>query len=167
MRQQLDALTVWYASLQPREKLLVMLTSAVMVVTLFYLLIWEPVYQGLEQEQQKYETHRNVLAWMQTASIEAKTLKQTGARPATNTNQPVSLVVEQSAASAGLKKYLGKLESSGKEGARVTIDTASFDQILIWLNTLQQKHGIIVTSASIERTDKPGTVSARLSFNRS
>ena len=166
MRQQLDALNLWYSSLPSREKILVLTTSIVLAITLFYILVWEPVYQGLEQQQQQYDSQRNVLAWMQNASAEVKTLKRSGAKPVTSSNQPVSLIVDMSAASAGLKKNLGKLESSGKDGTRVTINNASFNQILIWLNTLQQQHSVSVTSASIELADKPGTVNARLSFSR-
>lgn len=167
MKQYLDTFNLWYTSLQSRERLLVLITSAAMAITLFYLLIWEPVYQGLEQQQQKYNSQRSVLAWMKTASSEANALKRSGVRPANNSNQPVSLILEQSAASTGLQKNIGKLESSGKEGARIKLDAASFDQMLIWLNTLQQRHGVNITSANIERADKSGTVNARLSFTRS
>lgn len=167
MKQQIDALNQWYTSLQPREKIMVVATSIVMTITLFYLIVWEPIYNGLEQQQQQYESQQSAFIWMQTAAAEAKALKKSGARPISSTSQPVSLLVEQSAASAGLKKHMGKLESSGKQGARIKLDDASFNQILIWLNTLQEKHGITVTSANIDLADKPGTVNARLSLNRS
>lgn len=105
MKQQLLALNTWYVSLQQRERLLVLATSTILVITLFYILAWEPVFMGLEQQQQKYDSQRNVLAWMLTASAEAKVLKTSGIRPANKSNQPVSLIVDQSATSAGLKKY--------------------------------------------------------------
>lgn len=167
MRQQLETLILWHQSLPQRDRMLVNATSVFIVITLFYLLIWEPVYQGLEQQRQLHESQQNIVSWMREAAVEVKALKRSGAKTVTSSNQPVSLLVEKSAEISGLKNNLGKLESSGKQGARVKLDTASFNQMLIWLNTLEKQHGITITSANIERAEKPGTVNARLSFNRS
>lgn len=164
---QLEALNFWYKNLEPREKLLVIITSVILLITIFYIAIWEPVYDGLEEQQKLYNSQQNILLWMKQASAEVKALKRSGARAnKRSSNQPVSLIIEQSASTAGLKKNLSKLESSGKTGAQAKLETASFDQMLIWINALKRNNGVIITSANIERADKPGTVNARLSFNR-
>ena len=165
--QQLEQFSQWYNGLPQREKILVVATSAVLVITMLYLMIWEPIYQGLDQQQQKYKIQKGTVSWMQNAASEVKTLKRSGATSVTNSDQPVSLVIEQSASKSGLKKNISKLESSGKDGAQVKLDSASFDQMLIWLNTLETRHGVIATSAKIERSDKIGIVNARLSFSKS
>jgi len=134
--QQLELITQWYNSLLQREKILVIATSTVLAVTLLYLMIWEPVYQGLGQQQQKYKAQQNIVNWMQGAATEVKTLQRSGAKTVTKSDQPVSLVIEKSAGTTGLKKNITKLESSGKDGAQVKLDSASFNQMLIWLNTL-------------------------------
>ena len=51
MRQQLETLILWHQSLPQRDRMLVNATSVFIVITLFYLLIWEPVYQGLEDRK--------------------------------------------------------------------------------------------------------------------
>ena len=48
----MDALNLWYTGLQAREKILVLATSLIMIITLLYLVIWEPVFKGLEQQQE-------------------------------------------------------------------------------------------------------------------
>lgn len=167
MNQQLETLVLWYNSLPQRERIIVIAASIFIVITLFYLIVWEPIFQGLEKQQQQYKSQQSIVSWMQEASAEVKILKRSGARTITSNNQPVSLIIEQSAKISGLQNSLGKLESSGKEGARVTLDAASFNQMLVWLNNLEKQHGVTVTSASIERNEKSGTVNARLSFSRS
>jgi len=167
MKQQLEAASIWYHSLPQRDRMLVISTSVILLITLFYLIVWEPIHTGLEQQKQQYQSQKSIVRWMQEASAEVKLLKRSGAKTITSSNQPVSLIVEQSAKISGLKNNIGKLESSGKNGARTKLDGASFNQILIWLNTLEKKHGVSVTSANIERGDKTGTVNARLSFSRS
>jgi general secretion pathway protein M len=164
---QLDTLRQWYASLQMRERVMVISTAIILVISLFYVAVWEPLHQGLDAAQQEYESNLKNLQWMQQAAAEVRTLKASGSKVrAAASGQPVPLVVEQVASNSAIKANLSKLESSSNDGARVVLDGASFDQMLIWLNTLEQNHGIPVSSANIERGEKPGTVNARLSFNK-
>jgi general secretion pathway protein M len=165
--KQLEDIQHWYRGLQQRERQLVLAASAVIVITLLYLTIWEPIHKGVEVQTQKYQTQTDILDWMQTAAIEVRTLQASGAaRRTTNSSQPVSLLVEKSATTAGLKPYLRKLESTSDKGARVTIDDASFDQVLLWLSTLQTQYGISVSSANIDRADKAGAINARMTLDR-
>ncbi|MCK5002001.1 MAG: type II secretion system protein M [Gammaproteobacteria bacterium] len=165
MKQQLDTFNIWYSSLPTRDRNLLIATVTLIVITLFYLLVWEPIHQGRDQQQQKFKSQQDIYSWMQSASRELQTLKRSGTRKVSS-KQPISLIIENSAKISGLKQYINKIESSGKNGARVKIDSASFDQLLVWLNTLEQQHGVTVTTASIERNDKTGTISARLSFEK-
>lgn len=165
--KQLEEIQNWYHGLQQRERQLVLAASVIVVVTLLYLSIWEPIHKGVTQQSQKYTTQLDILQWMQNAAAEVKSLKASGAaKRRTNSSQPVSLLVEQSASTAGLKPYLTKLESTSDKGARVTMDAASFDQLLLWLNTLQTQYGITVSSANLDREDKPGTVNVRMTLGR-
>jgi len=165
--KQLDDIKNWYQGLQQRERQLVLAASAVIIITLLYLTTWEPIHQGNKDQTQKYQTQVDILDWMQTAAIEVRTLQASGAaKRQTNSSQPVTLLVENSAATAGLKPYLSKLESTSEKGARITIDAASFDQLLLWLNTLQSQYGITVSSAKLDRNNTPGAVNARMTLNR-
>ena len=163
----LDEGLSWYRGLQQRERLLVLGASLMIAFTLFFLIIWEPVHKNLEEQSQRYQAQLGVLQWMQNAADEVRRLKATGDRNrVTRSDQPDTLIVENSAATAGIKAYLSRLESTSDKGARVTIDAASFDQLLLWLNTLQTRHGITVRSANMDRDDTPGGVNARLTLNR-
>lgn len=164
---QLEAFKQWYASLQARERMMVIATAILVIITLFYVVVWEPLHQGLDAAEQEYQTNLKNLQWMQQAAAEVRALKSSGSKVrASASNQAVTLVVEQAANNSAIKANLSKLESSNNDGARAVLDGASFDQMLIWLNTLEQSHGIPVSSATIERSTKPGTVNARLSFNK-
>lgn len=165
--KQLDNIQNWYLGLQQRERQLVLAASTVIIITLLYLIIWEPIHNGLEKQKQKHQSHITNLEWMQTAASEVRVLKSSGASNRNkNNSQPVSLLVETSAANAGLKPYLSKLESTSDKGARVTIDAAPFNQMLLWLSTLQTQYGITVSSANLDRDEKPGAVNARMTLNR-
>ena len=166
MNQQLELLNTWYNGLTSRDRNLFIATITILTITLFYLMVWEPVHQGRDLQQQKLKSQQDIYSWMQSAANEVKSFKGTGTRKAPS-KQPITLTLENSAKISGLKKHINKIESSGKNGARVKIDSASFDQLLVWLNTLEQQHGVTITTASIERNDKTGNISARLSFEKS
>ena len=163
----LDNLRNWFESLQPRERLMVVLTSIVVVITLFYVAVWEPLHKGLQQELEKRDNLQASLAWMQGAAQEVRALRAAGVSgQRRNDNAPVSLTIEKTAASSGIKSKLGKLESSGKNAARARLDNVDFNQMILWLNTVEQNYGIAASSVNIESTDKPGIVNARISFSR-
>lgn len=165
--QQIDALKQWYRSLPSREQIMVTATTVFVLITLFYIMLWEPLHVGLRDQQARIESQAETLAWMQQTAQEVKALQSSGgAAKIRDTNKPVTLVIEQSLAVAGLKQSVKKIESSGSDGARVTLDDASFNQVLIWLNTLATYNNIQVVSANIERSENDGRADARLSFER-
>ncbi len=165
--EQLQQLKQWFNALPQKEQWMVSGTGSLIVITLFYLIVWEPIHLGLQTAQQKQQSQQEILLWMQQAATEAKTLRASGNRGTVrDKNKPTTLVIEQAINNAGLKPSIKKIESSGKNGARVTLNEASFNQILVWLNTLATHNGIQVISANIERSDIPGRVNARLSFER-
>jgi len=141
-------------------------TAALIIVTLFYLIIWEPIHVGLNNEKQKQQSQKEVLIWMQNAAVEVKSLRSSGGVTIRDKNKPATLVIEQTIMNAGLKPSVKKIESSGKNGARVTLNDAPFNQIIVWLNTLAKHNGIQVVSANIERSDKIGKANARLTLER-
>ena len=165
--EQLQQLKQWFKSLPQKEQWMVSGTVLLIIITLFYLIIWEPIHVGLQEEKQKQQSQQEILIWMQNAAEEVRSLRASGNRSTIrDRNKPITLVIEQAIKNAGLKPSVNKIESSGSDGARVTLNEASFNQVLVWLNTLSTYNGIQVVSANIERGSKPGRANARLSFER-
>ncbi|MDT8281539.1 MAG: type II secretion system protein M [Gammaproteobacteria bacterium] len=164
---QLQQVKQWFNSLPQKERWMVSGTGILILVTLFYLIVWEPAHKGLQAQQQQKQAQTEILLWMQQAAGEVRSLSASGASSTIrDKNKPTTLVIEQAINNSGLKASLNKLESSGSNGTRVTLNAAPFNQILIWLNTLASYNGIQVVSANIERNEVPGTVNARLTFER-
>ncbi len=167
MPPQLQQIKQWFNSLPAKEQWMVSATGLLIIVTLFYLVVWEPVHIGLQAEQQKQQSQKEILLWMQQAAAEVRVLRSSGGRSTVrDKNKPATLVIEQTISNAGLKPSVSKIESSGKNGARVVLNDAPFNQVLVWLNTLATHNGIQVVSANIERANKPGRANARLTLER-
>ncbi len=165
--KQLQEIRHWFYSLAQKEQWIISGTVLLVIITMFFLIVWEPLHLGLSDEKKKQESQNKSLVWMQQASSEVRGLRSSGGRTnVRDKNKPTTLVIEQSINNAGLKPSVNKIESSGNNGARVTLTDAPFNQILVWMNTLAKHNGIHVTSANIERTDAPGKANARLTFER-
>jgi len=167
LMEKLQQFKRWFYALPVKEQRMVTGAAAVILITLFYLVIWEPIHIGLTAEKQKQQTQKEILLWMQDAAAEVKTLRATGSSSTIrDKNKPTTLVIEKTLNNAGLKTSVSKIESAGNNGARVTLKEASFNQILVWLNTLSTHNGIQVVSANFERADTPGQANVRLTFER-
>lgn len=166
--EYIQKIRAWFHTLPTKEQTMVSGAGVLIVITLFYLAIWEPMHLSFSAQQQTNKTQTEILAWMQQAAAEVATLGSAGTSQSTirDTDKPTTLVVEQTINNAGLKPAVGKIESSGNNGARVTLNDVSFNQMLIWLNTMSIHNGIQVTSANIERGSKTGTANARLTLER-
>ena len=167
--RQLDELQQRFNNLSQRDQNLTIAMAIILVITLFYTAIWEPLHLNLKNQQAIQITQNEIISWMHGAAAEVRSLKSSGRKAGKklNANSPVSIVAEQSATTSGLKKQISKIESSGKNAAQIKIDNASFDQMLIWIDALKIRYGMSVSSAKIERTEKSGIINARLTLNRS
>ena len=165
--EQVKALKLWYRSLPSREQIMVAGTTVFVIITLFYIMIWEPLHIGLRDQQSRLQSQSETLAWMKQTAVEVRALRSSGGTvKIRDTDKPVTLVIEQSINVSGLKPSVKKIESSGSDGARVIMDDASFNQVLLWLNTLSTYNNIQVVSANIERSEKEGHADARFPFER-
>jgi general secretion pathway protein M len=165
--EKLDHFKQLFFALPVKEQRLLSAAAALVIITLFYLMIWEPIHVSLKNEQQKQQSQQKIMLWMQEAAAEVKTLRASGSSSTIrDRNKPTTLVVEKSINNAGLKTSVNKIESSGNNGARITLKNAPFNQVLVWLNTLSTHNGIQVVSANIERTDNQGKVDIRITFER-
>ena len=100
---QLQQVKQWFNSLPSKEQWMVTGTGALIFITLFYLVIWEPLHTGLNTEQQKQQSQKEILLWMQNAAVEVKQLRSSGGVTIRDKNKPATLVIEQTVTNAGLK----------------------------------------------------------------
>jgi len=93
--EQLEQLNRWFHSITKKEQWIVSGTAVFVVITLFFLIVWEPLHQGLESEKLKQTTQNKNLMWMQKAEAEVKALRSSGTRAnIRDKNKPTTLVIE-------------------------------------------------------------------------
>jgi general secretion pathway protein M len=157
MSELMDRIHAWLASLSERERQLVTWGGAAAAVLLILALLVVPLYSAANSAEKRVERKRSDLAWMQSVAPE---LREAG--PSDASGQSLVLIVDQTARAAGLTSSLRDTQPSGTGGIRIRLESAPFDVIIGWVADLAQRHGLIVESATVDRTSTVGVVNASL-----
>lgn len=156
----------WYGSLSPREQRIVAIGSVVAALMLFVFALVLPLYSAAASLEERVARKSEDLNWMRAVAPE---LRAAGPAAASASGQSLLVVVDQSARQAGLGSSLSNIQPSGAAGGgvRARLDNAPFDITVAWIALLQQRHGVTVDSATIDRASQPGLVNASLILKKS
>ncbi len=166
LEQLIEPVTRWLGTLEKRERTIVIVGAISLLPILFYLLIWEPVTSGYEQQQLQYESQKQLLSWMSNAANEIHSLNASGASSATRfQNQSISSLADRSATTSGIKPFVSKIEQS-KSGVKVSLKAANFDRMVDWLTDLENTYAISSSRIKIEKTKIAGAVDAEITLER-
>ena len=150
-----------FANMNARERQMVL--SAFVVIILFVIYqSWTSFISHVDNLQHRVENQQQILDWMQQAAREVKLLRGTetvGERP--KGKQLLLGLIDGTAKQNKLGSSLQKVQPEGQQGVRVWMEKASFDSVVIWLDTLQYKHGLVVTDISLDNQDVAGVVNVR------
>lgn len=156
----------WLNKLESRERQIVIGGAIFLIITMFYLIIWDPIFSARDQQVQLLQTQQQTLDWMIETGNEIQALQSGGASSVNRfKNQSISSLAERSAQSMGVKQQITKLETA-KNGVKVELEGADFDRLILWLSDMEQKYAIQASNIQIEKQDKPGAVEARVTLER-
>lgn len=159
-------MNAWWQKLSERERWIVSSGLGLALALLFYGLVWQPLQTQLKSLRQGVAEQRAELTWMRKTAEEVKRLS-TVANPSGKTaqaddEQSLLILVDRTAKTAGLSETIQRVEPQGVNQLRVQLAQVNFDQMIRWLGSLAQEHGIIVDNANIDRQIDSGWVDVRL-----
>ena len=130
MKQLQQKITLWWQGLQQREQRLVAAATVVLVIGGVYWLLWQPLHQANERQQQKVQVAQRQLTELQQAVPQ---LKASGGAKA-HTSGSLSQIISNSARSAGVS--VSRMQPQNDQ-LTLVLDDLSFEQLLGWLHSLQ------------------------------
>lgn len=146
-----------FAQLSARERRLVGAAGVVLLLVLLFGVLL-PLERGVSREQAQLAKKRADLATMQSMVPELQ-----GAPPvASGGGESLLVIVDSSAREAGLAGALAGSEPGASGSLAVRLEKAPFDNLLGWLARLALQNGVVVDSATIEKTGAPGLVNAAI-----
>lgn len=129
-----------------------------------WMFLWRPLAAGTSELGGTVAGKHRLLAGLR--QVEASGAG-TGPAAAAAPTQSLVLLVDQTHRTHGLGGTLSANRPDGSDGIRVTFQSASFDQLVSWLGTLERSYGVRVEQASFDGTNQPGLVRATLVLRRS
>ena len=154
----------YWKQLSTRERQLLILTGVVVMITLFYFSLWQPLQDGIDNNRKRLQAQSNQLQLIQQQAAEAQQLSGSGKRRQGRVTDSSSMlaIIERTANQKKIKTALQKIQPEGQDGVRLWLEDIAFDQLIDWLSLLDTQHGIYVSDISLQRDDKPGRVDGRL-----
>jgi general secretion pathway protein M len=156
----------WLATLNPRERALVIAAGVLVILTLVYVLAIAPFYRAIDQRSERVARKQGDLAWMQSVAGELEQLAASGAAPAEPSADSLVVLVDRTSREAGLGGKVTGQTPTGDAGIRVRLEQAPFDALVTWMAALEQRHGILIDSASVDRAGQSGLVNASVVLAR-
>ena len=166
MNQYLQQAMTHWMQLRPRERLSLALAAMVLIITMVYLMLWEPVFNESELLKRSIHEQQQLNSWLEVKAVEAKAL--IGSRgPVASRAKGASLlgVIDSTAKRSKLGAAMKRVEPDGGTRVRVWMEGAAFDDLVSWLDSLQRQHGVDISSAVIDKDEqRGGYVNARFVF---
>lgn len=146
-----------------REQRMIAIGVVALLLTLFYLIIWEPVMQAHAQAEAALADARATAQRIERVAA----LQPAQSRQRANPNSSRSLLaqVNQAVRSNTLGSTPERLTPDGDDAVRVWLEGAPFNNLLRWLAELERNPGLRLERADIDRKEG-GMVDARLQVER-
>jgi general secretion pathway protein M len=165
-RQSLERLRERFLALQPRERWILAGGAAVLLVTLLYLAVWEPIVDAHKERIEALESSRLLAIRLEQAAAQVQ--RSGGQRGAGNAGRGLSLMaaVDQASKQGTLGKSPTRIQPEGDREVRVWFEDVAFDALVRWLSELQAGYGVGVQTLDVEPQSTPGKVNVRMSLTR-
>jgi len=151
----------YWNGLQPGERRTLAVGAIALVPLLLYALVWDPYTSSVERLRETVSEQRELLTWMEQAAGEVKQVRGSAGPAGSMAGRSLLAVTDSSAREAGLGEAVTRVEPDGESAVRVWLEQAAFDDMIHWLDGLQQNYAVVVDGAVVERAGT-GRVDARV-----
>ncbi len=147
--------SAWYSGLASRDQLMVKGLSAIIMIALLFVWIWQPSVDAKQKANQRFQSE---LSFHNKLKENAFLFNSGKAINQSSTGGSILSIVNNSAKAKNI--VLKRFEPEGQDGLRVWLDRANFNSVIDWLETLESQKGISIEQISIDKVT-PGLVNLR------
>ncbi|XOV80157.1 MAG: type II secretion system protein GspM [Aestuariibacter sp.] len=145
-----------FAQLSEREQKMVAIAVVFVTIGLIYALIYAPITNSIETNRLAVKSQSELLTWVKQNANKVIQLRSSNSG-ASNFNGSLPQTVNQTAARFDIT--ITRMQPQGDE-IQVWVDNARFNDVIAWLNAIEQT-GISIVEADISESDVPGNIKVR------
>lgn len=158
-------IAAWWNGLAAQERRLVAVGAALAVLLLGWAFAWHPLAAKRADLLRDIGNQRNELAYVRAGAVEIERQRATGVRAGgQRAGKSLLALADTTARAGGLGDALKRVEPVGAKGAKVSFESARFDDLVGWLEALARDYGVEAIELSADRADGTGLVNARVTL---
>ena len=148
----------WYDSLGSRDQRFLKIGAAVLCVVVLIFGLLFPAIDYRASAEQHYQESLDTLSWMQAnrgavqRTAVANSLRDPG--------QSLLGIANQTA--KGYNISFKRYQPVDDNGLNLWMDNVSFNNVVLWLERLDKRYGIVVKEVAVDRQEQKGVVNIRL-----
>ncbi|MCC5855661.1 MAG: type II secretion system protein M [Idiomarina sp.] len=148
-----------WTALQPRERVLVSIMAVLVAMTSFWLLVWQPIVDGVGNAEQRLMNQQSMLRFVEEQAGIVTYARQ-------NTSRQTVTPVRTGELGAYINQVSGELNleitrtQPQNESRVVVFNEASFDALLQLVENLTAR-GVVIENLDVSETNEPGIVRVR------
>jgi len=154
-----------FNGLEARERKMLMLGVVAVVIFLIYALIYKPMNNSISQLQKSNATNQTLLVWMTKSAAALKRTSGKVNKVDKRRGRNMNVVINTTASSANIS--ISRSQPRDNKQYQIWIDEVLFNDLLLWLNILQNDYGVIVSNINLGTTGNIGQVKVNLTFQDS
>jgi len=161
----INELKAKFASLEGREKKLLMTGTLVVLIFLVYLTAYKPMVTSISSLKQSNIENQQLLVWMTQSAASIKKSTGGGNKAKSRNGRSLNQLINSAASKA--KISISRSQPRDNNQHQIWLDQVVFSELLLWLDVLQKDYGIFVNNINLGASDKSGTVRVNLTFQDS
>lgn len=148
----------WFEGLNQREQLSLVMLAFALGVYLLYMLAWVPLSERRDQLALQNQGEAQSLQRVDAMVSEITRLRAGGGAMSAQRN--LTALVNQSTSRHSLQ--VSRLQPNSRGDIQVRLENAVFDDLVAWLDEVENREGLLVTEVAITRTGESGRVNASI-----
>ena len=148
----------WFAALEQREQLSLVALGFALALYLLYMVAWAPLAERREQLAAQNEGAAQSLQRVDAMVSEIIRLRDGGGGGVNAARRNLTALVNQSTSRHGLQ--VSRLQPNSRGDIQVRLENAVFDDLLAWLDEVENREGLLVNEVAITRAGATGRVNA-------
>lgn len=149
----------WWQNLALREKQILSLGAAVVLLFILYEIIWSPFTNKIATMRTQVQHNQELLTWMIQADHRIQTLSKS-AQNTTQTTESLLGIMQSEVNKSSLAKHVTQLRQAENDAVQLDLQKVDFDRLIVFLTALSNQYGIIVSQFTATPTGTPGEVMA-------
>ncbi|MEM9256864.1 MAG: type II secretion system protein GspM [Pseudomonadota bacterium] len=147
----------WFAQLNQREQVSVLVLAVVVALYLLYVLVWSPLDDRRDQLASQNTAIAESLTRVDAMASEVVHLRSSNGQSNRGGRNLMALVNQST---SQLQLPVSRLQPNSRGEIQVRLESAAFDDLLQWLYQMEYEEGLLVREVSITQTGTVGRVNA-------